>query len=669
MPTAIRCLLILLLLPIWASAEELRWDAHTLFARGAVVGLQRIGEERATSGITLQRGVLIEDDGPAAGFSYKPQEEKLSAGVRLRKRLADVDPRAEAATLLAAPGGKLEFVINGAPAVLEPLGKQGNYWQAYRLDPALLKKGVNTVEMGGTGSLWIARDDEYLAGSLTRTLHPNRSAKSSDGGKSWNDAKLGTAGDCDGEYLVRLHLDQYQSTGRLTLPVIDARDLAGNGWPLADGVFGRMAVQVEADLPPGTAVVVRARTGKLIDLELRDTWSAWKTLPIGGGSLAGSGPFVQFDIELATDNPLVSPTLKALQITALTTEIKPWLQNYRLVGERRPQIVRTGIPFRYEPFDRPELRALREKYGLDEVVAGAKTEWELIRRLSAWSATRWEKGHLKEIYPAWNALEILKPHSDGTPIGGFCQQYNLVFLQACESFGLVGRIVSIGPGGVGEKIRSGHETAEIWSNEFEKWVHIDGNTAWYFVDAGKQEPLSLLELRDRQLAALAGREHPAVEVRITAETHWKWEGLTGWPAFAEQRLIPRSNFLAERIPLPLNQGMRGWFWTGHHLWSDSQAPRSLLFSQVEERRENISWTLNQTEFALLPRSDEALVVSLATVTPGFEAYLAQFDGQPLQAVQDGFVWKLHPGRNRLDVRTRNTAGRLGPVSWIELERK
>jgi hypothetical protein len=115
--------------------------------------------------------------------------------------------------------------------------------------------------------------------------------------------------------------------------------------------------------------------------------------------------------------------------------------------------------------------------------------------------------------------------------------------------------------------------------------------------------------------------------------------------------------------------MRGWFWTGHHLWSDSQAPRSLLFSQVEQRRENISWTLNQTELALIPRSDEALVVSLATVTPGFEAYLAQFDGQPPQAVQDGFIWKLHPGRNRLDVRTRNSAGRLGPVSWIELEHK
>jgi transglutaminase-like putative cysteine protease len=79
-------------------------------------------------------------------------------------------------------------------------------------------------------------------------------------------------------------------------------------------------------------------------------------------------------------------------------------------------------------------------------VKGAKTEFEVIERLARWSAGRWGRGHLKDAYPPWDALEILKPHADGKPTGGFCQQYNVVFLQACESYGIPGRAVSIGVG-------------------------------------------------------------------------------------------------------------------------------------------------------------------------------------------------------------------------------
>src|SRR5205085_5956646 len=133
-----------------------------------------------------------------------------------------------------------------------------------------------------------------------------------------------------------------------------------------------------------------------------------------------------------------------------------------------------------------------QEFKLDAVARGATGEFELITRLAAWSSRQWRRGHLREGYPPWDALEILKPHADGTPIGGFCQQYNLVFLQACESFGLVGRAVSIGPGDVAINIRGGHETVEIWSNDFAKWAYIDGNTAWYFVDEKSDVPLSLL---------------------------------------------------------------------------------------------------------------------------------------------------------------------------------
>ena len=220
---------------------------------------------------------------------------------------------------------------------------------------------------------------------------------------------------------------------------------------------------------------------------------------------------------------------------------------------------------------------MRKHFKLDDVVAGAKDELDLIGMLAIWSSQRWEKGHLGQIYPAWDALEILKSHTDGQPVGGFCQQYNLVFLQACECFGLVGRAISIGPDNRGLlKIRGGHEVVEIWSNQFGKWIYVDGNAAWYFVDASSRVPLSLRELRERQLQTATGAEAKPLEIVKLAETKYEWKGITSWPPFGELRLVPRSSFLAEKSPLPLNQGMRGWFWTGHYVWNDELSPAALI---------------------------------------------------------------------------------------------
>lgn len=46
--------------------------------------------------------------------------------------------------------------------------------------------------------------------------------------------------------------------------------------------------------------------------------------------------------------------------------------------------------------------------------------------------------------------------------------------------------------------------------------------------------------------------------------------------------------------------------------------------------------------------------------------LFEDDGQK-QAVSSGFIWKLHPGKNRLRVQPCNVLGRQGIPSWIALE--
>lgn len=649
-------------------ATTRRWTAAQLFAEAKSSNLRLSADGLA---IELAEGELIEDDGPAAGYSYKPNDEKLGPDVRIKKTLIIDDPRTHEAILLVGTGGKIEAAINGDEASLEPLGMEGNYWQKYRFAPTHLKKGPNEIVIRGTGSVYIARDEDFAKGSTTRTKHPNRSAKSGDGGKTWSDTKLGTKNDVDGEYYVRLFLKRHPlgangnpSIGRLKLPVVDLGNLADREIPSTSAATTSLDIQLEGGSKSVPITVIRQFGNTPIPG--RDWQLDASTLRPGPAKALGR--YVQVELILTSLDPRTTPQLKWLELTAESPRNDDWTKPLKLISQHNPTPRRTSIPFKYEDFSNAELKQFRAEHKLDEVVAGAKTEWELIEKLTVWTTKRWEKGHLSKIYPAWNAREILKPADDGTPIGGFCQQYNLVLLQACESFGLVGRIVSLGSGNMTDKIRSGHETCEIWSNEFDKWVYVDGNTGFYLVDSATKTPLSHLELRERQLAFFADKEFKPVEARVVAETKYKWEGLKSFPPFMELRMIPRSNFLETQVPLPLNQGMRGWFWTGHYVWSDDTLPAAMLFGNRVTRPENWNWSVNQVHITLEPTQTKGeFRVHCDTETPGFDTFTAKIDAGEATPQKTGFKWQLKPGKNRIEVRSRNITGRVGAASWIEIQ--
>src|SRR5688500_6533365 len=106
-------------------------------------------------------------------------------------------------------------------------GTAGKYWQVYPIDPAALFPGLNEIVLHGQGKLWVARAEAFAAGSLARTERPNRSLRSGDAGRTWDDARLGTGAGMDGEYYVRLLMERYRASGTLVLPGIDAGNLAG----------------------------------------------------------------------------------------------------------------------------------------------------------------------------------------------------------------------------------------------------------------------------------------------------------------------------------------------------------------------------------------------------------------------------------------------------------
>ncbi len=581
-----------------AQAATLRLDAAKIY-EGAVSSNITLSPDGAT--LQLKSGEVFQDDGPASGFSYKPTSEELSPGIDIRKQLLIPDPRASKAVLMVGPGGDLKIEVNGHPQNLgAPQKISYGEWQAYPIDPAALKPGMNDIVIRGTGMVRIAHaDDSYEE-------LPHRSARSADGGKSWNVDRLGPACNVAGEYYVRVYLEHFLSRGSILLPVMDVANLGGN--PLAPPLTapGPLRVSVSPALDPKSGVTLRVRSGTAY-VPSPKTWSQWMPLDRDGILKAPRGRFVQVEVALSTADPLFTPKLREMTLTTDPQLAKDWTKAIKVVDSHNEEIVRTSIPFRYEPFTQPKLKELRARYRLDDVVSGAKTELNIITKLAAWSSHqwKWQEWHLDQFYPAWDALEILKKGPDGKPVGGFCQQYDLVFLQACESFGFAGRDISISCGRLGRPTIIGHEPMEIWSNQFRKWIWVDGTAAYYPADGASGVPLSLYEVRQRQLRVLRGQ--PVEPTRIVhiadVDPKLQWRGLDVDMSFAELRLIPRSNFLEQKWPLPLNNGKGGWTWNGFDVWTDADVPAELLYPNLVTRHGNFEWTLNQAHFALEPTSN------------------------------------------------------------------
>ena len=168
------------------QAETLHLNAHTLFDR-AVSSNISLSPDGST--LELRSGEIIQDDGPASGFSYKPNKEKLAQGIAIRKQLVIADPWASKAILMVGSSDDLKVEVNGHPQNLgAPQSTFYGQWEEYKIDAGVLKPGLNDIVISGAGTVHIARADDSYA------KLPHRSARSTDGGKNWRGTAWGRQG-------------------------------------------------------------------------------------------------------------------------------------------------------------------------------------------------------------------------------------------------------------------------------------------------------------------------------------------------------------------------------------------------------------------------------------------------------------------------------------------
>ena len=135
--------------------------------------------------------------------------------------------------------------------------------------------------------------------------------------------------------------------------------------------------------------------------------------------------------------------------------------------------------FTFDPME--ALKEYRRTEKLDTVIQGNTSEFEKILALLHWTRKQWEPGR-PDPYPPINAQIILQEIRAGRT-GGFCAQYNYVFVQALQSFGIKARYVTI----------QNHEVTEAWVKDLQKWVCFDPLFDAYYTDR-RGHPLSVYEI-------------------------------------------------------------------------------------------------------------------------------------------------------------------------------
>ncbi len=492
--------------------------------------------DRENNVIKLDDTRLYEDDAPATGvpegYEYNGIEwkEDLKKGIVIKKILLLDDPRAFSGRLvfkaieIKGNTTPLHISVNGnefirqATVYAAPLAKQytiaeWDRWFYVDMPSGALREGENEILMwtDSDSTSWrmlIALEQEFARGSLKRPHHPNRSQKSSDGGRTWSDTKLGATDSVDGEYSIRLSLDQYMKSGEYISPVIDIVDESS---PFKRNVVASMIqYMVDIDVPGETSADVQIRFGSS-PLDNDPSWTDWRGVAVSKlNTVRENYRYIRWKAVLSTNNPLKSPKIKEFYIKADCENNSPNnLLGLSVQVVQNGHVARSSYPFGYEDLKHPGLEKLRKTYKLDKIVEGANTEFDVMMRLLNWA---YRIPVTSDQYSwNWNDVPLLIKDEDGIPElrkgykgrrrDAMCLYPNQALIGALLSFGFQARHINIHSDGI-----SGHEVTEVWSNDYNKWIYMDATRDYYYFDLDTGIPMNLLEIHN-----LLAEQVPRVE--------------------------------------------------------------------------------------------------------------------------------------------------------------
>ena len=322
--------------------------------------------------------------------------------------------------------------------------------------------------------------------------------------------------------------------------------------------------------------------------------------------------------------------------------------------------------FKFDSFENPKLKELREKYKLAEVVAAGKDEFDKQVLLNDWVHFQFKKFGSPTANPK-GALEILKGVEQGQTF--FCAHYASTMVSAAASLGWVDRALALRrhkdyPGAGAPE----HSSSEIWSNQYRKWIMIDPTANMYvekdgvplnayeirtewFAREGKDLVFSIgkerKKYRKADLPIFLGRFASFGDLTVPANEMEKY-GFTGY--------IPNTNLMDA-----------GDDYGKMFIVKDALC-EAKWHERVNPANPSVDPYFPIGQAALSLSADGGkLKVAIKTMTPNLKEFRVRIDGGEWKASADSFAWALHPGSNKLESKTVNQFGVEGPVSLVEVE--
>lgn len=317
-----------------------------------------------------------------------------------------------------------------------------------------------------------------------------------------------------------------------------------------------------------------------------------------------------------------------------------------------------------EDFSNPRLRLLRKREKLDEVIAPGKTQLEKLVLLRNWTNRQW-KNRGAFYYPAWDAVEILDL-ARGKKNYGFCAQYAIVYLQACQSLGLHARYAGI----------AGHIFTEAWSDEYDKWVVMDPNNDIHYEKNGL--PLSGMEVYD----AYKGKNIRGLQ-SVGAAGSRKNMTLAELSGFIEFNISLRCNHLAEPVEIICNGKKQALKkrpdYTAYPLMGRDRVIidcTSLLWGATyaagleklySKDADDFNYHKNQTVMSIVGKDPKRMRLKVhleSANSPTFRTFLVKIGNGDWRESPENLIYYLKPGFNRFYARVLTGYGWQGPESRL-----
>jgi len=458
-------------------------------------------------------------------------------------------------------------------------------------------------------------------------------------------------------------------------------------------------VAVAADVPAGATVQVEFRSG-LNPLDMAG-WGEWKKLDGLAGSVADlAGRFVQVRITLQAKEPTALPALKSLTLTPQAKVTRGWTGSLQLADADVQKIVRSVIDFKYERPDQPTLVKFRKEAKLDQVVAGAKDDFEKMVKLMDWAGScKNIRGTKREINPngsyAWNIEKVFQVTDEGPCVYGHCMTYSEVMVTALAAMGYVG-CRHMADDGFRDM---SHEIVDAWVPSLGKWVHFDPSLTSYYYDLKTKTPLNLIEMHDVIIKAFLRDGEDMLWFRkrnegSTSEAYarvrevggktpigcrlgpWRygekmdpdydWGWYHGYLAAGLVQMTPRNDFHSH--PEAASRNFSNYpGYDNYPYWVDAKTPPWRRVKNWYTRMRDFYWTMDQASLRLLPDAAKpgTVTVLLGESMPFFAKYQVTVDGgQPQDVTAATFAWTLRPGKNTLSVVPVDEFGKVGLASTV-----